>query len=214
MKAPVGQFVNLCLAQKGDKYIFASEASATDPNPEAFDCSELIEWASHRLQLTMPDGSMNQRAYCQGSKTMISLAKARTTRGALLFRDISVTGVGHVAVSLGNGTTIEARGSAYGVGIFPFDNRGWTEAALHPSLDYRKRTKPRLDEFWVVFGRYGGRWGRGRDLGDHVVQKAIRDAEAKHGVALVLNRKEPLDISDIEADSYPRWLAKKLKSAA
>lgn len=206
--------MNLCLAQKGDKYIFASEASATDPNPEAFDCSELIEWASHRLKTVMPDGSMNQRAYCQGSKTMISLAKARSTRGAIVFRDISVTGVGHVAVSLGNGKTIEARGSAYGVGVFPFDNRGWTEAALHPGLDYRKRTKPKMDEFWVVLGRYGGRYGRGKELGDRIVQKSIREAEAKHSVALVLQRKEPIDLDDIDNDSYPKWLANKKRKVA
>lgn len=209
MQRPFGAFVNLCLAQKGDKYIFAAEASATDPNPEAFDCSELIEWASHRLDIVMPDGSMNQRAYCIGAKTMISIDKARRTRGALVFRDPSITGTGHVAVSLGDGTTIEARGSAYGVGVFPFDNRGWTEAALHPGLDYKKKVKPELDDFWVVFGRYGGRYGRGHDLGDHIIRRCIKDAEAKHGAAVVIFRKEPIDLDDIELDAYPRWLANK-----
>lgn len=209
-KPHVSQFTALCMAQRGDKYIFGSETTPTDPNPEAFDCSELVEWASRHLHVEMVDGSMNQRAYCQGHKTMIPLAKARATRGALLFRDIAVTGVGHVAVSLGNGFTIEARGSAYGVGKFPFDNRGWTEAALHPGFSYRPRAaKPRMADYWVIFGRYGGRWGRATSPQDHAFVKALKEAEAKHGLAVVLHRSEPVDLDDLNEASYPKYLVRK-----
>lgn len=215
-KPHISEFVHLCMAQRGDKYIFGSEATPTDPSPEAFDCSELVEWASRHLHVEMVDGSMNQRAFCQNKGTMISLAKARSTRGALLFRDISVTGVGHVAVSLGNGFTIEARGSSYGVGKFPFDNRGWTEAAHHPGFSYKPRVaKPRMAAFWVVLGRYGGRYGRGQVLTEGKVTKAIQDAEAKHGIALVLQRQEPVDLDDLDEASYPKYLVRKhsLKAA-
>lgn len=214
-KPHISQFTALCMAQRGDKYIFAAETSPTDPNPEAFDCSELVEWASRHLQVEMVDGSMNQRAFCQARRTMISPAKARATRGALLFRDVSVTGIGHVAVSLGNGFTIEARGSAYGVGKFSFDNRGWTEAALHPGFSYRHKTsKPQMAEFWVAFGRYGGRYGRSEALPDPKVTKAVKEAEAKHGAAVLIHREEPVSLDDLDAASYPKWLARKHQRAA
>jgi NlpC/P60 family protein len=203
----VGRFVDLCMAQVGDKYIFAAEASRTDPNPEAFDCSELVEWALERLGVKdFPDGSMNQRAHC--SAVAIDLALRR--RGALLFRDPSVTGVGHVAVSLGDGKrTVEARGSAYGVGVFDADPhaRLWTSAGLIPEVDYRAVDKPERVNRWVVFGRYGGRWGDSSTLtGCH---GPIRKAEAQHGVAVLVHRLEPKELKG--ANNYPIWLAERQK---
>jgi hypothetical protein len=41
-----------------------------------------------------------------------------------------------VAISLGDGRTIEARGSAYGVGIFSANGRGWTAGGLVPGMKY------------------------------------------------------------------------------
>ena len=91
---PLYKFVDLCLAQKGDKYIFGAEAARTDPNPEAFDCSELIEWAMESLGFgDFPDGSMNQRAFCE-KRERLTVTEATKLRGALLFRDVSVNGVG------------------------------------------------------------------------------------------------------------------------
>ncbi|WP_163870143.1 hypothetical protein [Myxococcus eversor] len=58
------------------------------------------------------------------------MAEALRTRGALLYRP------GHVAISLGDRRTIEARGSAYGVNIFSANGRGWTSGALIPGLKY------------------------------------------------------------------------------
>ena len=56
--------------------------------------------------------------------------QALRTPGALLFRP------GHVAISLGDGRTIEAKGSKYGVGIFSAHNRGWTTGGLIPGMRY------------------------------------------------------------------------------
>lgn len=106
-------FVTVALSQAGDAYIFGAEASASDPDPDAFDCSELVEWASARVGVTFVDGSMNQYGACQRAGTTMSVAAAIRTRGALLFRTTGYPT--HVAISLGDGNTIEAMGRAYGV---------------------------------------------------------------------------------------------------
>jgi cell wall-associated NlpC family hydrolase len=123
-------FVQKALAQKGDKYIFGAEANLNDPNPKAFDCSELVQWAAHQVGIFMPDGTMNQLPYIQRAGKTIPVDKAVNTRGALLFRP------GHVAISLGDGRTIEAKGSKYGVGIFSAQGRGWKNGGLIPGMKY------------------------------------------------------------------------------
>lgn len=123
-------FVQRALSQAGDRYIFGAEVNLNDSNPSAFDCSELVQWAAHQAGVSIPDGTMNQLPHVQRAGTTISVAEALRTRGALLFRP------GHVAISLGDGRTIEAKGSAYGVGIFNANGRGWTAGALVPGLRY------------------------------------------------------------------------------
>lgn len=124
----VARFVSEALRQTGKSYVWGAEAAPSNPNPRAFDCSELVQWAAARagIKPTMPDGSDNQRAHCQRHRTMISLDKARNTKGALLFRS------GHVAISLGNGKTMEAMSPASGVKQSRFAGRGWTSAAKIP----------------------------------------------------------------------------------
>jgi cell wall-associated NlpC family hydrolase len=103
----VDAFVRIALTQVGKKYVFGAEASPSDPNPRAFDCSELCEWAAARAGITpkLPDGSSAQKAFCKP----ISVSQAINTKGALLFLP------GHVAISLGNGSTVEAMNPSNGV---------------------------------------------------------------------------------------------------
>lgn len=123
-------FVQKALAQDGDRYIFGAETNLNDPNPSAFDCSELVQWAAAQVGVSIPDGTMNQLPHIQKAGKGISVDQALRTRGALLFRP------GHVAISLGDGRTIEAKGSKYGVGIFPATGRGWTSGGLIPGMKY------------------------------------------------------------------------------
>jgi len=123
-------FVQKALAQEGDQYIFGAEANPNNPNPKAFDCSELVQWAAHQVGVSIPDGTMNQLPHIQRAGKTISVARAVSTRGALLFRP------GHVAISLGDGRTIEAKGSRYGVGIFSTRGRRWTTGGLIPGMKY------------------------------------------------------------------------------
>lgn len=121
----VGEFLQAALNQNGDRYVFGAEASKNNPNPTTFDCSELVEWAAAQAGVNIPDGSSNQRRATQS----ISVDEAMRTPGALLFRP------GHVAISLGDGRTIEARGRNHGVGIFNAAGR-FTSGGLIPGMRY------------------------------------------------------------------------------
>lgn len=130
-------FVRLCNDQAGERYVYGAEVSLSDPNPPGpWDCSELVQWAAHRLGVrpTVPDGSWNQMNHCRAHGSLVPIEQAIRTPGALLFTQTSSTR--HVAVSRGDGSTIEARGSAYGVGHWPSRGRPWTHAGLIPGLSY------------------------------------------------------------------------------
>lgn len=107
----VDRFVSLALQQAGDRYVFGAEVSASDPDPRQFDCSELVEWAAARAGISpkVPDGSAAQKAHCAKHGTLVSVQTGINTKGALLFAP------GHVAISLGNGKTIEAMNPSAGV---------------------------------------------------------------------------------------------------
>lgn len=103
----IDRFVALALQQAGKRYVFGAEASPSDPNPRAFDCSELVQWCADRVGINpkVPDGSSAQKAHCKS----IGVQQGINTKGALLFIP------GHVAISLGNGKTIEAMNPTNGV---------------------------------------------------------------------------------------------------
>jgi cell wall-associated NlpC family hydrolase len=124
----VGRFVALALQQAGNRYSFGAEANPSDPDPRVFDCSELVEWAAARAGISprVPDGSAAQLAHCRARGTLISVAQGIRTKGALLFQP------GHVAISLGNGKTIEAMNPSQGVRQGNANGRGWTAAGRIP----------------------------------------------------------------------------------
>jgi cell wall-associated NlpC family hydrolase len=129
--ATTTQFLNTALAQNGKPYVWGSSASPTDANPASFDCSELTKWAAARSGVTIPDGAAHQYVWLKQQGATMSVQQALQTPGALLFHFASEPqpGLGgeppvaHVAISLGNGMTIEARGHAYGVGVFQAGDR-------------------------------------------------------------------------------------------
>lgn len=133
-------FVREALAQAGDRYVFGAEARGDDPNPTAFDCSELVQWSAHQAGVEMPDGSWLQYQQLQQQGGAVSVDQALHTRGALLFYFSSPpTGSGrpaesHVAISLGDGRTIEARNSRDGVGVFTANTVRFNYAAVIPQL--------------------------------------------------------------------------------
>jgi cell wall-associated NlpC family hydrolase len=133
-------FLRSALAQSGDRYVWGASASPTDPNPSAFDCSELVKWAAKRAGVDVPDGSWLQYLQLKQQGATIPVEQALRTPGALLFSFSHEPTPGgarpsqaHVAISLGDGRTIEARGSKYGVGTFDAGSR-FEYGAVIPGL--------------------------------------------------------------------------------
>ncbi len=133
-------FLQNALAQAGDAYVWGASANPADPHPKAFDCSELVKWAGARAGVTIPDVAQNQYLWLKNQGKLIPVQQAINTPGALLFSFSSEPSPGnmypshaHVAISLGNGKTIEARGKDYGVGIFDAANR-FNYAGVVPGL--------------------------------------------------------------------------------
>ncbi len=123
------RFTNLALTMEGKPYVFGAEVKLENEDPAAFDCSELVQWAAYRCGVIICDGSAAQRAACEAKGTLINVLQAKKVRGALLFRP------GHVAISLGNGQTIEARGAEFGVCIADSADR-FEIGALVPGMEY------------------------------------------------------------------------------
>lgn len=117
------RMVQWALAQAGKPYIWGGSG------PSGFDCSGLVQEASRAAGKTLVKPSKSQWATVVAAGRTISVDAALRTRGALLFR---MTGEPtHIAISLGNGSTIEAMGTAYGVGVFGgASSRGWTGGGL------------------------------------------------------------------------------------
>jgi cell wall-associated NlpC family hydrolase len=133
-------FLNSAVAQTGDRYVFGAETKASDPNPSVFDCSELVEWAAAQAGVKVPDGSWLQYRDLAASGTTMSVEQALKTPGALLFSFSSdpMTGgrpsAAHVAISLGNGKTIEAKGTQYGVGSWEANTKRFQYAGYLPEM--------------------------------------------------------------------------------
>lgn len=139
MTVNIESFLLECIAQKGDRYVYGAQPSPLDPDPKAFDCSALMQWAGSRVGLHLPRTAFDQWQYCRKAGDAITVAKGIATRGALLFvGDGTGTGeqaIEHVTCSLGDGTDIEAKGAKWGVGVFASAGR-FSFACLIPGAFY------------------------------------------------------------------------------
>ena len=134
------QFLSAALRQTDDRYVFGIEADKGDADPTAFDCSELVEWSAAQAGVTVPDGASRQYLWLKERGMLVEPEQAAHTPGALLFSFSAEPQPGggrpssaHVAISLGDGTTIEARGRKYGVGSWDVGER-FTYAAVIPGI--------------------------------------------------------------------------------
>jgi cell wall-associated NlpC family hydrolase len=137
----VQRFLDAALAQTGDEYRFGAEARPGDPDPEVFDCSELVQWAAGKVGVELSDGTWLQYLELAEQGAVVPVEQAINTPGALLFSFSSEPTPGggrpsqaHVAISLGDGRTIEARNSRYDVGSFEATTGRFQYAAVIPGL--------------------------------------------------------------------------------
>lgn len=133
-------FVAAAQMYAGTQYILGAEHDTTPGfvAAVALDCSELVTAALGDLGLTeAPDGHWNQWRWCNDAGLLVPLTEAIDTPGALLFFYDGTT-TGHVAISRGDGTTIEARGRMWGTGNWSAWGRTWSHGARVPGLDYEE----------------------------------------------------------------------------
>jgi cell wall-associated NlpC family hydrolase len=123
----------LALKEVGKPYVLGSEG---DPEQtlKTWDCSELVQHLLAQVgveQITDSDGRVTPITAFDGAglqwerSRSIPFAEGMKLPGALLFIQSEKSyrtkphHIGHVAISLGNGYVLEARGRAYGVTIGP-----------------------------------------------------------------------------------------------
>jgi peptidoglycan hydrolase-like protein with peptidoglycan-binding domain len=141
MSEPTAEaLVKLAETQAGGRYLYGGKASPSDPDPKEhghpLDCSGLVSWAAERLGDRQISGSAQMiHDYCEAHGTMISVAKAEVTVGAVMFL-LEGGSIGHIVISRGNRTTIEAKGRAWGIGEWPDSESPWHDAALLPGINY------------------------------------------------------------------------------
>lgn len=135
----------------GERYILGARAVLSNPDHRGpWDCAEFASWCSYQTYGivfgtygTDPDtadafsGKWHDDAIRK--KLTISIDEALGTAGAFLIRKPNYHGIaiGHVAISRGDGSTIEAKSAAYGVGIFgSASGRTWTIGCILPDVAY------------------------------------------------------------------------------
>jgi hypothetical protein len=115
--------VQVALAQQGKPYVLGTQG------PSSFDCSGLVQYATSAAGKPLWAPSASQAAAIANAGGSMSVSDGIRTRGALLYR--SGSPYNHIAISLGNGSTMEAMGSAYGCLVAGgAESRGWTFAGL------------------------------------------------------------------------------------
>ena len=135
-------FVREALTAQGIRYVLGAKWGGGVWPPRALDCSGLVTAVGQRLGLGIGrvHGSANQWAYCARYGRRVTAAEAATTPGLLCFR-VGVTPINHVAITLGDNKTMEARSShtTPQVGVFgAMTSRRWTAFVTIPGVTYRE----------------------------------------------------------------------------
>jgi len=144
------ELVKLANSHRGEKYILGAFAPKNNPNWRGpWDCAEFVSWVAFQstsLLLGCTDNNADPskaNAYsgawardAQASHRRISIGQARATAGAVLIRKPASGSPGHVAISRGDGTTIEAHSAKTGVSNQSVDGRRWDLAMLIPLIEY------------------------------------------------------------------------------
>ncbi|MGH9135958.1 MAG: hypothetical protein ACRD0G_02790 [Acidimicrobiales bacterium] len=138
--ASVNDFLRNALAQLGDRHQRGAEVSLADGDPDAFDCSELVEWAANRAGVMVNDGSWLQYRQLHRQGGAVDVDDALRTPGALMFTFSSDPMASRdrpssagVAISLGNGQVVVVPPGGE-VSVVDADTRAWSHAAVMPGF--------------------------------------------------------------------------------
>lgn len=132
-------FISSAQDQIGDRYVYGARRTPTAADPRTFDCSSFTQWAARQAGVKLENTAETQYMQLKRTNHDIPVEQALKTKGALLFyfsREPSgalPAGQAHVAISLGDGRTVEAKGSKYGVGEWSAKHR-FNYAAIVPGI--------------------------------------------------------------------------------
>ncbi len=135
----------------GEPYILGTLVPKDDPNYKGpWDCAEFVSWLYYQTfgilygcdnnhgnphTADAYGGYWARDAHELGH--IITIEEAKATPGAAILRLAGNGEVGHIAVSDGNGGTVEAHGKADGITNSVVDGRRWDMAVLVPGVMYK-----------------------------------------------------------------------------
>lgn len=132
-------FLSAARDQIGDRYVYGAPRTPTAADPKTFDCSSFTQWSARQAGVKLESTAEYQYLQLKRMNQDIPVEQALRTKGALLFyfsREPSGSlppGQAHVAISLGDGRTVEAKGTKYGVGEWSAKHR-FNFAATVPGI--------------------------------------------------------------------------------
>jgi N-acetylmuramoyl-L-alanine amidase len=148
--ATSNDLVKLANKHLGEAYILGAFAPKDNPKWKGpWDCAEFASWLAFQTTGLVLGCTNNNDAPARAdsfsgawardaaaSQRTISIGQAKATAGAVLVRKPPPGGIGHVAISQGDGTTIEAHSAKKGVSNQQVDGRRWDVAMLVPLIEY------------------------------------------------------------------------------
>ena len=150
------ELLKLANRHVGEAYIFGALAPKDNANWRGpWDCAEFVSWVMFQatgLLLGCTDNSdapARANAYsgawardASAASRPVSIGQAKSVAGAVLVRRPPPKGIGHVAISQGDGTTVEAHSAKVGVANREVDGRRWDVAMLLPLVEYGQLPTP------------------------------------------------------------------------
>jgi spore germination cell wall hydrolase CwlJ-like protein len=145
------EIIEIARPHLGEAYTLGARAQLTNPNYRGpWDCAEFASWCAYQAYEVVfgAYGSTPRTADPYSGKwyedgrdadALISYQEALQIPGAIIGRRPRTMGqrIGHVAISLGGGQTIEARSRRHGVVIVDSASRPWNFGVLIPGVEYR-----------------------------------------------------------------------------
>lgn len=139
------QIVDLAMTHLGEDYVLGASARLDRPWDGPWDCSlfvsKMVFEAAGIVYGAIGEDPATADPYtgawaedARSRGIIIPVDRAAATPGAALLR-IGAR-IGHIVISRGDGSTVEAMGSAYGVCVGQVENRRWALGVLVPGIDY------------------------------------------------------------------------------
>ena len=139
-----------------EAYVLGAFAPKDNPNWKGpWDCAEFASWLMFQMTGLLLGCTNNAEAPSRAdaysgawardaamANRPVSIGQAKATPGAVLVRKPPPKGIGHVAISQGDGTTIEAHSAQRGVTNHKVDGRRWDLAMLLPLIEYGNLPAP------------------------------------------------------------------------